>query len=74
MNEFTINVTELEGLQMTNGVDDLERIFNKAYKTIIQGGPVVLIRQNPDGTNYKFDEIMIDSEWKAYKEKVFKYL
>ena len=74
MNEYTVNVTEVEELQMISNTTELDRIFARAHSTIIQGGTVVLSRQNPDGTAYKFEEFTTEDDLKTYKESVVKYL
>ncbi len=74
MNEFTINVTEVEELQMTNSIADLEQIFSKAKSIIVQGETVVLVRKNTDGSTYKFDELTTEFDLDNYRETVFKYL
>lgn len=74
MAEYIINVSEVEDLQMTKGLVELRQIFTRAQSTVVQGGMVVLVRKNTDGTSYKFDEITTEAEVESYKEKVFKYL
>ncbi len=74
MNEFEINVTEVEELQMTNSIADLEQIFSKAKSIIVQGETVALVRKNTDGSTYKFDELTTEADLDNYKQTVFKYL
>jgi uncharacterized linocin/CFP29 family protein len=74
MNDFAINVTEVEELQMTNSIADLEQIFSKAKSLIVLGDVVVLVRKNADGSTYKFDELTTESDVENYKQTVFKYL
>lgn len=74
MNEFIINVSEIEQLQMINNAVELNQIFSRAQSAVVQGGTVILVRQNADGKTDKFDEITAESDIKAYKETVFKYL
>ncbi len=74
MNEFEINVTEVEELQMTNSIADLEQIFSKAKSIIVQGETVALVRKNTDGSTYKFDELTTEADLENYKQTVFKYL
>ena len=57
MNSFWINVTEVESLQKTHDVDELERIFSKAKSTIVNGESVILARKQNERTE-KFDELM----------------
>ncbi len=74
MNDFTINVTEVEELQMTNNTTDLEQMFAKAKSIIVQGETVALARKNADGSTYKFDELTTEADLQNYKHTVFKYL
>ncbi len=74
MTEYEINVSEVEELQMTSRIVELEQMFTRAQSTIVQGGAVVLLRENFDGTTYKFDELTTEEDLGTYKETVFKYL
>lgn len=74
MTEYSINVSEVEELQMTSKLVELEQMFTRAQSIIMQGGSVYLVRQNADGSKYKFDELTTEDEIGNYKETVFKYL
>ena len=74
MSEYIINVREIEEWQMIGNIIELSQIFTRAQSAVVQGGVVTLVRQNPDGTIDKFDEMSTEDEIKTYKEKVFKYL
>jgi hypothetical protein len=74
MQEYTINVGEVEELQMIKDTDKLDQMFVKAKSMVVQGGSVVLLRKNPDGSTYKFDELTTEGDLETYKETVFKYL
>ena len=76
MSEYIINVNEVEDLQMIDDLVGLHQIFTRAQSTVVQGGTVTLVRQNADGSSYRFDEITTEAEVEVedYKEKVFKYL
>ena len=74
MQEYTINVGEVEELQMIKDTDKLDQMFVRAKSMVVQGGAVVLLRKNPDGTSYKFDEITTESDLETYRETVFRYL
>ena len=74
MAEYIINVNEVEDLQMIDDLVELHQIFTRAQSTVVQGGTVILVRQNADGSSYRFDEITTEAEVEDYKEKVFKYL
>lgn len=74
MAEYTINVSDVEDLQMVGDLVELNQMFAKAQSTVVQGGTVVLIRRTPDGSIYQFDEITTEADVQNYKETVFKYL
>ncbi len=74
MAEYIINVNEVEDLQMIDDLVELHQIFTRAQSTVVQGGTVVLVRKNTDGSSYRFAEITTEAEVEDYKEKVFKYL
>ncbi len=74
MQEYTINVGEIEELQMIKDTDKLDQMFTRAKSTVVQGGSVVLLRKNTDGSTYKFDELTTETDLEKYRETVFKYL
>jgi stringent starvation protein B len=74
MQEYEINVSNIEELQMTNDVIELEQIFYRAKSVVVQGEVVSLVRENSDGTTYKFEEITTEADLDNYKQTVFKYL
>jgi hypothetical protein len=74
MQEYEINVSNIEELQMTNNVAELEQIFSRAKSVVVQGETVSLVRQNSDGSTYTFEEITTEADLDNYKQTVFKYL
>ncbi|MDB5193914.1 MAG: hypothetical protein JWQ96_3477 [Segetibacter sp.] len=74
MQEYNINVSEVEELQMIKDTTQLDQMFSRAKSTVAQGGIVILLRKNNDGTTYKFDELTTEPDLESYKESVFKYL
>lgn len=74
MNEYAINVNQIEDLQMTNNLVALEQIFKRAKSMVIQGGLVILTRKYADGRIEKFDELSTEADLEVYKQSVFKYL
>jgi hypothetical protein len=74
MDEYQIKVNQVEQLQMTNSVVDLQQILKRAHSTVIQGGTVVLVRDNADGSSYNVDEISTEDALKRYKDSVLQYL
>ena len=74
MQEYIINVGEVEELQMIKDTDTLDQMFTRAKSAIVQGGTVILSRKNPDGTTYNFDELSTETDLITYKETVYKHL
>lgn len=74
MDGFEINVTQVEELQMTKSIAELEQIFTKAKSIIVQGETVILVRKNSDGSSNKFNELTTEADLENYKQTVFKYL
>ena len=72
--DYTINVQEIEHLQATNSIDALEQIFERARRTIIGGGAVLLVRVSPGGEVSQFDELSNEDDLATYRERVFLYL
>ena len=73
MNNYMINVAEVENLQNTRDVDELERIFSRAKSTIVNGESVILARIKKEGIE-KFDELTTLPDLDEYRKSVFKYL
>ena len=74
MREYSIDVSRIEDLQTTNNISELEKIFNKAKSTIVNGERVILFRKDQSGAMNKFDEINTLEDLEQYKRGVFKYL
>ncbi|HVG15810.1 MAG TPA: hypothetical protein VM935_12645 [Chitinophagaceae bacterium] len=71
MDEFIINVQEIEELQTIKSIAALDNIFTKAKRTITGGMPVWLVRGN---SKEKFDELTTEEQLAEYKAGVYKYL
>ena len=74
MVDYVINVTQIEDLQTTQNVDELQRIFKKAKSAIVNGEQVLLVRKYKDGRSEKFDELSTLEDLELYRKTVFKYL
>lgn len=72
--EYTINVQEVEQLQTIGDTEALEQIFDRARRTVIGGGVVVLVRISPGGEVSRFDELTNESDLSEYRSRVFRYL
>lgn len=73
MDSYRIDVSKIEALQQTNDTDELERIFERAKSTVVNGELVILGRQST-GDFQPFDEISTLDDLDAYRHSVFKYL
>jgi hypothetical protein len=74
MNDYTINVTQIEEYQDIKNIDALEAIFTRAKSAIVNGAKVILVRKDAAGKSNKFDEMDTLEELEGYKKQVFKYL
>ncbi|HEY0057916.1 MAG TPA: hypothetical protein VGB56_02215 [Flavisolibacter sp.] len=74
MQEYIINVAQIEDLQTISNTDELERIFERAKSTIVNGERVVLVRRHANGREDRFDELTTEEDLGRYRESVFKYL
>ncbi len=74
MQEYIIQLHEVEKLQMIKDVDELNRIFARAKSTIVQGERVVMLRTDASGNTNQVDEFTTEVELQQYRETVLKYL
>lgn len=74
MDDYTINVTQIEELQTISNTDELKNIFARAKSAIVNGAKVILVRKESSGAVNKFDEIDTLETLEAYRKGVFKYL
>lgn len=74
MEDFIIVVNRIEELQSTQDRPELERIFEKARRTIIGGQEVILVRESNNGKQEKFDAFSNESDFEEYRTRVFRFL
>jgi hypothetical protein len=74
MQDYIINVTQIEELQTISNTDELEKIFDRARSTIINGEKVILVRRHSSGREDKFDELTTEEDLAQYRKSVFRYL
>ncbi len=74
MQDFKINVTEIEELQTINDTKALNQIFTKAKRTIVGGASVLLGRKDANQKWNQFEEITTEEDLEQYKKGVYKYL
>ncbi|RYY99672.1 MAG: hypothetical protein EOO11_04170 [Chitinophagaceae bacterium] len=74
MQEYTIDVTQVEEWQTIRDIDSLERVFQRAKSTIVNGERVLLVRSDRSGKRAQFDEMSTLEDLEKYRESVFRYL
>lgn len=74
MQDYQINVTEIEELQMIDNRAELERILAKAKSAVVNGAAVILNRPTADGKVNEFDKITTEADLVSYRNSVLKYM
>ncbi|WP_205509805.1 hypothetical protein [Longitalea arenae] len=74
MADYIINVAEIEEYQMLNDRQSLDGIFRRAQSAVVGGEVVALVRNNPNGQSYRFNEISTLEDLNEYKKNVYKYV
>ncbi|GAB4091442.1 hypothetical protein [Flaviaesturariibacter terrae] len=74
MQEYIIDVTQIEEWQTIRDLDALDRVFQRAKSTIVNGERVVLLRSTRAGKREAFDELTTLDELERYRAGVFRYL
>lgn len=74
MQQYVINVAQIEEWQMIKNITELDKLFARAGSVLVGGGTVVLVRQDRNGKKEKFDEITTLEDLGEYKKQVYKYL
>ncbi|WPQ61188.1 hypothetical protein SIO70_22775 [Chitinophaga sancti] len=74
MEDYVIIVNRIEDLQLTKDITELELIFDRAKRTIVGGQDVILVRQNRNGQQEKFQTITNQQDFEEYRKQVFKWL
>jgi len=74
MAEFIIYIGQIEEYQMLNDRRSLDAIFRKAQSAVVGGEVVALVRQNPNGQSYRFEEISTLEDLNTYKKNVYKFV
>ncbi|MGZ5286490.1 MAG: hypothetical protein ACXWB9_04855 [Flavisolibacter sp.] len=74
MTEYIIDVSRIEELQNLNNTRALDKIFERAQSTIVNGEIVKLIRKSFSGLAEPFDQITTLEELETYRKQVYKYI
>lgn len=74
MEDYVINVGNVEEWQMINDISSLNEVFQRAKRVLVGGGTVALMREQRDGSSWKVDEFSSLEDFEKYRENVYKYL
>lgn len=74
MEDFVIIVNQIEELQSIQDRQKLELIFEKAKRTIIGGQNVILVREDRNGRQEKFETFTNEHDFEEYRKQVFRLL
>ena len=74
MDDFIINVAKVEEWQMIKDISSLDELFQRGKRVLVGGGTVALIREQRDGTSYRFEQFTNLEDFEAYKKNIYKYL
>lgn len=74
MQEYFIEASHIEELQTISNRDELDKIFERAKHTIVNGASVILVRKQPNGREEKYDELTTLDALSDYRKQVYKYL
>ena len=74
MQEYIIDASHIEELQTISNKDELDKIFERAKQTIVNGESVILVRKQLNGKQEKYDELTTLDELYDYRKQVYKYL
>jgi len=74
MDDFVINVGKVEEWQTIRDISSLDELFQRAKRVLVGGGTVALVREQRDGTSWRFEEFSNLDDFEAYKKNVYKYL
>jgi hypothetical protein len=74
MEDFIIVVNQIEELQLIQDRHKLELIIDRAKRTIIGGQNVILVRENSNGKQEKFETLSNEEDFEEYRKQVFRFL
>ncbi len=74
MEDFIIDVGQVEEWQMISDLTALETLFQRAKAVLVGGGKVALVRRHRSGESYRFEEFTNLEDFGEYKKGVLKYL
>ena len=74
MEDYIIKVGKVEEWQTIKDIASLDELFQRAKRTLVGGGTVALVREQPNGETYRFEEFTNLEDLEEYKKNVYKYL
>ncbi|MDF2189599.1 hypothetical protein [Paraflavitalea sp. CAU 1676] len=74
MEDYIINVKNIEEMQMINDVKGLDSIFQRAKVILVGGGTVAVVRHQRDGQVDRIEEFTNLDDLATYLKRVYKYI
>ena len=74
MDDYVINVGQVEEWQMIKDIAALDELFQRAKRVLVGGGKVALVRELRNGDSYRFEEFTNLDDFQVYRSNVYKYL
>lgn len=74
MEDFIIVVNRIEELQSIQDRQEIERIFERAKRTVVGGMNVVLVRRDTKGGEERFDTISNEQDLIEYRDRVLRLI
>ena len=74
MEDYIINVKNIEEMQMINDVKGLDSIFQRAKVILVGGGTVAVVRHQRDGQVDRIEEFTNLDDLATYQKRVYKYI
>jgi len=59
---------------MIRDMASLDETFQRAKRVLVGGGTVALVREQRDGTSYRFEAFTNLEDFETYRKNVYKYL
>lgn len=74
MEDYIINVGQVEQWQMINDISCLDELFHRARRVLVGGGTVLLQREQRSGETWKVGEYTNLDDFEDYRKNVYKHL
>ena len=74
MEKFRIDIAKIEEWQTIADISSLGKLFQQAKSAIVNGNPVLLVRNDRFGKQEPFDEFSTLEDLDRFRQSIFKYL